>query len=324
MQTQGTDAVAITFDVPGVLDNRFDFVAGQWVTVRHTGAGRAGQRPYSICSPTGGPLRIGVRAAGEISARLVRDLRVGELIEVGEPRGAFGAGPAPGRALFVSAGSGITPVLSVIGTRLRDQRARIRLVRLEREPTREMFADEISQLQHEHPDRLVVHRVWTRGPSGGRPDDARWRDMLSDRKSMSGLTGAWLCGPYELLEHLRPVLAASGLPARRVHTELFAAPEADRQVANDVSTVRIRTGGRTRQLTVSRNSWLLDAVLRAGGDVPYSCRGAMCGACRALVRQGDVDMSANHYLGSSEVAAGYVLACRTVALSPTVSLDFDA
>jgi ring-1,2-phenylacetyl-CoA epoxidase subunit PaaE len=320
------DAAAVTFEVAAAVRHRYAFRAGQWVTVRTRVDGQELRRSYSVCSPVGGPLRIGVRerpGGGRVSSWLVRRLSAGDLVEVAEPAGAFGAGAPGGPALFVAAGSGITPVLSVVATRLRDPRAGIRLVQVDRDPASQMFADEVDRLHAEHADRFSFTRVWTRTPGAARPSPDDWRRLLTAGGPLSGLTGVWLCGPEGLVDRLRPVLASLGVPHRRVHTELFDVAPSTVPPVEGASTVRVLSGGAVTAATVPRSTWLLDAARGQGADVPFSCLGGMCGVCRARVLDGQVDMVTNHQLSAAEVAAGAVLTCRTRPVSRSVTVSFD-
>ncbi|WP_369138321.1 2Fe-2S iron-sulfur cluster-binding protein [Modestobacter versicolor] len=326
MERLGRDAAAVTFEVAAAVRDRYAFRAGQWVTVRTRVGAQELRRSYSVCSPAGGPLRIGVRerpGGGRVSSWLVRGLAAGDRVEVGEPAGTFGAGQPGGPALFVAAGAGITPVLSVVATRLRDPRARIRLVQVDREPASRMFAEEVDRLHAAHADRFSLTSVWTRTPGAARPSPDGWRGLLAAGGPLSGLTGVWLCGPEGLVDRLRPVLASLGVPHRRVHTELFDAAPPTVPPVEGTSTVRVLSRGAVTTTTVPRSTWLLDAARAQGTDVPFSCLGGMCGACRARVVEGEVDMVANHQLSAAEVAAGSVLTCRTRPVGPSVTVDFD-
>ncbi|MGY1844636.1 2Fe-2S iron-sulfur cluster-binding protein [Modestobacter sp. SYSU DS0875] len=323
----GADAAAVTFEVAAAVRHRFAFRAGQWVAVRTRADGRELRRSYSICAPPGGPLRIGVRerpGGGQVSSWLVHRVAVGDLVEVSEPAGTFGAGAPGGDALFVAAGAGIAPVLSVVASRLRDPRARIRLLRVDREPSSQLFGAEVDQLLADHPGRFSLTRVWTRTPGAGRPSADDWRRLLAADGPLSRMTGVWLCGPEALVGTLRPILASLGVPHRRVHTELFdVVPTAVAPVAG-TSRVQVLSGGAAVTTTVPRSTWLLDAARALGADVPFSCLGGMCGICRARVVDGDVDMVTNHHLSATDVAAGAVLTCRTRPVSRSVTVDFDA
>lgn len=327
MERLCSDAAAVTFEVAAAVRHRFAFQAGQWVAVRTRVGGQELRRSYSLCAPTGGPLRIGVRerpGGGRVSSWLVRELAAGDLVEVSEPAGAFGAGAPGGDALFVAAGAGITPVLAVIATRLRDPRARIRLVQVDRDPASQMFGNEVDRLHAEHADRFSVTRVWTRIPGATRPPADEWRRLLPADGPLSGVTGVWICGPEGLVQALRPVLASLGVPHRRVHTELFDVAAPTVPPVEGSSTVRVLSGGALTSATLPRSTWLLDAARGQGADVPFSCLGGMCGICRARVVDGEVDMVTNHQLSAAEVAAGSVLTCRTRPVSPSVTVDFDA
>ncbi|MGY1747789.1 2Fe-2S iron-sulfur cluster-binding protein [Modestobacter sp. SYSU DS0511] len=323
----GPDAAAVTFEVAAAVRDRFTFSAGQWVAVRTRLGGQELRRAYSVCAPAGGPLRIGVRerpGGGRVSSWLVRRVAAGDLVEVSEPAGAFGAGAPSGEALLVAAGAGITPVLSIIATRLRDPRARTRLVQVDRGPSSRMFGEEVDRLAESNPGRLSVTRIWTRTPGATRPSSDDWRRLLAAEGPLSRMTGVWLCGPEALVGTLRPILASLGVPHRRVHTELFdVAPTAVAPVGG-TSTVQVLTGGAAVSTTVPRSTWLLDAARGTGADVPFSCLGGMCGICRARVVDGEVEMVTNHHLSATDVAAGAVLTCRTRPVSRSVTVDLDA
>jgi ring-1,2-phenylacetyl-CoA epoxidase subunit PaaE len=321
------DAAAVTFEVAAAVRHRFAFSPGQWVAVRTRTAGQELRRSYSICAPTGGPLRIGVRerpGGGRLSSWLVRQVVAGDVLEVSEPAGTFGRGDPGGAALFVAAAAGITPVLSLVATRLRDPRARVRLVQVDRDPSTRMFGEEVDQLQAEHAGRFTRTQLWTRTPGAARPSADDWRRLLGADGSLSALGGVWVCGPEGLLGGLRPALAALGVPHRRVHTELFDAAVPTAPPVEGTSTVRVLSGGAVRETTLPRSAWLLDAARGAGADVPFSCLGGMCGSCRARVVAGRADMVTNHQLSAAEVAAGHVLTCRTRPVSRSVTVDFDA
>jgi ring-1,2-phenylacetyl-CoA epoxidase subunit PaaE len=321
-----SDAAAVTFEVAAAARPSYAFSAGQWVAVRTRVGGQELRRSYSICAPAGGPLRIGVRerpGGGRVSSWLVHRVAAGDLVEVSGPAGEFGAGAPGGEALFVAAGAGITPVLSVVATRLRDPRARIRLVRVDRDPASRMFGDEVDRLAAEHPGRLTLTQAWTRTPGATRPSPDDWRLLLAADGPLSRLTGVWLCGPEGLVAALRPVLASLGVPHRRVHTELFDAAPAEVAPLAGTSTVRVRAGGTTTAATAARSAWLLDTARALRPDVPFSCLGGMCGICRARVVDGEVEMVANHQLSAADVAAGHVLTCRTRPVGPSVTVDFD-
>jgi ring-1,2-phenylacetyl-CoA epoxidase subunit PaaE len=192
------------------------------------------------------------------------------------------------------------------------------------QPVQQMFGDEINRLSEGHAGRFSVIRVWTRTPGATRPSTDDWHRLLATDGPLSRMAGVWLCGPEGLVTQLRPVLASLGVPHRRVHTELFDVAAPTVPPVQGVSTVRVLAGGTAAAATVPRSTWLLDAARGLGSDVPFSCLGGMCGACRARVLEGKVSMVTNHQLSAAEVAAGHVLTCRTRPVSRSVTVDFDS
>ncbi|WP_369131299.1 2Fe-2S iron-sulfur cluster-binding protein [Modestobacter roseus] len=190
-------------------------------------------------------------------------------------------------------------------------RARIRLVQVDRTPSTRVFGAEVDRLAEEHAGRLSVTRVCTRTPGATRPTADDWRRLIAADGPLPRMAGVWLCRPAGLVGGLRPVLASPGVPHRRVHTEFFAVAPTAAAPVGGLSTVRVRAGGAATVTTVPRSTWLLDAARDAGADVPFSCRSGTCGICRTRVVDCEVELVTNHQLSAAEVAAGYVLTCRT-------------
>ncbi|WP_395107089.1 1,2-phenylacetyl-CoA epoxidase subunit PaaE [Actinomadura sp. SCN-SB] len=332
------DATAITFDVPDELREAYAFRAGQSLTLRRVLDGREHRRTYSICAPAGAPPRIGVREipGGLVSPWLVREVVPGTRIEVQTPTGSWQADPATGeRHLCVAAGSGITPLLSVASTVLTHPRAQVSLLYGNRTSRTVMFAEELGDLKNRHGPRLQVVHVLSREPRdvelfSGRLDRDRLRRLLTDLVPVEVFDHVWLCGPLRMVEDARAVLAELGAPAR-VHVELFyvdAPPPQPRRVSAPLrgATTELTTvldGLRTTS-TVSRETTLLDGAQATRSDLPFACKGGVCGTCRAVVREGQTDMRRNYALEPAEVAAGFVLTCQTFPAGERVTIDYDA
>jgi ring-1,2-phenylacetyl-CoA epoxidase subunit PaaE len=336
------DAVAVTFDVPPALAEQFRFRPGQSLTLRRVIAGRDERRSYSICSPAGSPPRIGVREVpgGALSGWLVREVRPGDRIEVQPPAGSFTPDlETAARHVLIAAGSGITPVLSIAASVLADPRAQATVLYGNRRAESVMFADEIADLKDAHPARLQLVHVLSREPQevelfSGRLDAARLRRLLPAICDIGGVDHWWLCGPFGLVTDAMAVLAEFGVPAERVHRELFyveeVPPEPERHVerapatrAVPQSTVTVILDGRTTTTSIGRDTPVLDGVQRVRPDLPFACKGGVCGTCRAQVRAGEVRMRRNFALDQAEVAAGYVLTCQSLPVSDEVTIDYD-
>lgn len=333
------DAAAVTFAVPDHLREEFAFAPGQSLTLRRTVEGREERRSYSICAPAGAAPRVGVREIPEglFSRWLVRDVRPGDVVEVQPPSGSFGPDPdAGGRHLCVAAGSGITPMLSIAASVLEHPDAHVTLLYGNRATPSVMFAEELADLKNRHPSRFALHHVLSREPRdlelfSGRLDADRLRRLLGALVPLDAVDDVWLCGPFGLVEAAREVLDGLGFPRDRVHVELFHVdeppPEVVREEApvdGETSSVTISLDGRTTEAVVPRDRSILDSAAEVRTDLPFACRGGVCGTCRALVTDGEVDLRRNYALDDDEVARGFVLTCQTRPVGETVRVDFDA
>ena len=330
------DSTAVTFAVPEPLRATFAFAPGQSLTVRR-GTER---RSYSICAPAGRSPRIGVRrvAGGILSGWLVDDVRPGDVVEAQPPSGSFTPDlTRPARHVFVAAGSGITPVLSMAASVLQAHReSTVTLVYANRRADTVMFADEIADLKDAHPDRCAVVHVLSREPRevelfNGRLDAAKLRELLPAVVGVRGIDHWWLCGPLGMVEAARDVLGELGVDGARVHRELFyvedtAPPQvqhADAPVGPG-ATVTVQLDGRSTTVVVPAGVAVLDAAQRVRPDLPFACKGGVCGTCRARVTEGEVRMRRNYALEPDEVDAGFVLTCQALPVSGPITVDYDA
>ncbi|MGZ4543866.1 MAG: 1,2-phenylacetyl-CoA epoxidase subunit PaaE [Blastococcus sp.] len=333
------DAAAVTFDVPAELAADYAFRAGQSLTLRRTDDGGDQRRDYSICAPVGASLRIGVREVpgGLFSSWLVRSVRPGDEIEVLPPAGRFTADlSTPGDHVFVVAGSGITPALSLATTVLRDGESTVTLFYGNRRTDTVMFADELADLKDRYGPRLTLVHVLSREPrdtevTSGRLDGPRLRTLIGALVDAEHVDHWWLCGPHGLVTEARALLAELGVPRERVHQELFYVDDVppspvrgdDATVTGPSSEVTVVLDGRATPLTLPRDVPVLDAAQQVRADLPFACKGGVCGTCRAKVTSGEVAMRRNYALEPEEVAAGYVLTCQSLPVSETVTVDYD-
>ncbi|MBO0803316.1 MAG: phenylacetate-CoA oxygenase/reductase subunit PaaK [Nocardiopsaceae bacterium] len=340
------DAAAISFDVPAALAGTYAFRAGQSLTLRRFIDGRDERRSYSICAPEGDRPRIGVREVpgGLFSQWLVREVRPGDEIEVAAPSGTFtlgngtGAnGPGTGGAhVAIAAGSGITPVLSVVATVLRDPAATVTLLYGNRRASTVMFADELADLKDRYPARLHLVHVLSREPQEaelltGRLDEAKLAELLPLVADPARVGHWWLCGPLPMITGASGLLRASGVPPSRIHRELFYAGDepappvqhADAPPAGATSEATIVLDGRSTRLTLPRDTTILEGAQRVRPDVPFACKGAVCGTCRARITSGRASMRRNFALEESEVSAGFVLTCQSLPATDAITIDYD-
>jgi ring-1,2-phenylacetyl-CoA epoxidase subunit PaaE len=334
------DAAAVTFAVPEELADEFAFRPGQSLTLRRTDDGRDERRDYSICAPAGAPLRIGVREVpgGLFSSWLVHSVRPGDEIEVLPPSGRFTADLSiPAEHVFVVAGSGITPALSLASSALSDGRSTVTMLYGNRRADTVMFADELAELKDRYGSRLTLLHVLSREArdaevTSGRLEGERLRRLVAALVDAGRVDHWWLCGPHGLVSDARTLLADLGVPRERVHQELFYVDDAPPQpvrgdgaaVTGPASEVTVVLDGRTTPLTLPRDVPVLDAAQRVRGDLPFACKGGVCGTCRARVTDGEVRMRRNYALEPDEVAAGYVLTCQSLPVSDAVTVDYDA
>ena len=334
------DAVAVTFDVPPELAEEYRFAPGQALTLRRVDGDRDERRSYSICAPAGAPPRVGVREVpgGFFSRYLVHEVRPGDTVEVLPPSGTFTADLSqPADHVFVVAGSGITPALSLASTVLGDGESTVTVFYGNRRTNTVMFADELADLKDAHGPRLQLVHVLSREPrdaelTSGRLDRGRLRALVENLVEVERVDHWWLCGPHGMVTDARALLAELGVPAQRVHQELFyvdgVPPQPvrgdDAAVAGPASQVTVVLDGRSTTLALPKGEPVLDSAQRVRSDLPFACKGGVCGTCRARVTDGEVEMRRNYALEAAEVAAGYVLTCQTVPVSDAVTVDFDA
>ncbi|MCP2260414.1 ring-1,2-phenylacetyl-CoA epoxidase subunit PaaE [Streptoalloteichus tenebrarius] len=336
------DAVAVTFDVPAELAGDFDFRAGQYLTLRRRVDGREERRSYSICAPVGAAPRIGVRRVegGLFSEWLVDSVRPGDVVEVLPPLGGFCPDlDAPAHHCLVAAGSGITPVLSIVSSVLAaNEGNRVTLLYGNRRTDTVMFAEELADLKDRYRSRLQLVHVLSREPRdvelfSGRLDADRLRRLFATVVPAADVDEWWLCGPYGMVRDAEAVLAERGVPRERVHHELFYVDEPppepvrhDEQSTVDgpASEVVVLLEGRETALTLPRSTPILDAAQRVRADLPFACKGGVCGTCRARLVEGEVRMRRNYALEDHEVAAGFVLTCQSLPVTERVVVDYDA
>lgn len=333
------DAVAVTFDIPVERKDEFAFSAGQSVTLRRVIDGVEHRRNYSICAAVGDAVRIGVRAIpdGLFSQWLVHQVKPGAAIEVQRPSGTFRADhDTGGRHLCIAAGSGITPMLSVASTVLRHPNSRVTLLYGNRTTNSIMFAEELADLKNRYTDRFDLKHVLSREPQDvelftGRLDQDRIHALLTTFVPLHALDHVWLCGPLGMVTGARQVLEALGVARDKIHVELFFVDEpppayrhTDKLVEGVTSEVTVVLDGRSTTSPMPRTRSILDSAQDTRTDLPFACKGGVCGTCRAKVTTGEVDMTRNYALEEAEVAAGFVLTCQSYPVSDTVTVRFDA
>jgi ring-1,2-phenylacetyl-CoA epoxidase subunit PaaE len=330
------DSAAITFAVPSSLADVFAFTAGQTLTVRR-GEER---RTYSICAPVGAAPRIGVRevAGGAVSGWLVRSLRVGDTLEVQAPSGTFTPDlSVPGHHVLIAAGSGITPMMSIAASILAaDAASTVTLLYGNRRSDTVMFADEVADLKDAHPARMQLVHVLSREPQevelfSGRLDASRLTSLLPATVDVARVDHWWLCGPFGMVTDAISVLRSLGVDSTRIHRELFWVGD-DPPVetvhedtpVGDGAALTVILDGRSSTLTLPAGTPILDGAQRVRPDLPFACKGGVCGTCRAKIVTGAAVMRRNYALETHEVEAGYVLTCQALPQTDEITVDYDA
>ncbi|KUN10396.1 phenylacetic acid degradation protein [Streptomyces yokosukanensis] len=336
------DSVALTFTVPAELREEYRHAPGQHLALRRQVDGTEVRRTYSICSPAPDPagagpdtLRVGVRLVegGAFSAYALKEIGVGDVLDVMTPAGRFTLTPEPGLYAAIVGGSGITPVLSIVSTLLaREPAARFCLIRSDRTAASTMFLEEVADLKDRYPERFQLVTVLSReeqqaGLPSGRLDRERLGELLPALLPVDRVAGWFLCGPYGLVRGAEQVLRELSVDRSRIHQEIFhvdaGSPPATAARTPAHSTVTARLDGRGGTWPVQEGESLLETVLRNRSDAPYACKGGVCGTCRAFLVSGEVRMDRNFALETEETEAGYVLACQSHPLTERVELDFD-
>jgi ring-1,2-phenylacetyl-CoA epoxidase subunit PaaE len=330
------DAVVVTFDAPAVFRS---FIPGQYLTLRATIDGQDVRRCYSICSGLDdASLRVGIKhlPGGLFSSWANTVLREGDTLQVMRPEGRFGVpiDPAASRVMAgFAAGSGITPILSIMTTVLAREPGSRCFLFLGNRATRDiMFRDELEDLKDRYLSRLSVFHVLSR--------EQQELDILNGRldpEKIPALTRllpppdqVFVCGPQGMIEGLGPALATAGIPADRIHVERFTPstdiPRPPVVVPQDAPPAAIATlimDGARIEVPMATGETIVEAAVRAGRDPPFSCRAGMCCTCRARLIEGDVEMAMNYSLEKWETNAGYVLTCQARPLTGRVVVDYD-
>jgi ring-1,2-phenylacetyl-CoA epoxidase subunit PaaE len=339
------EAVSIAFDVPPALAEDYSFAPGQYLTLRRDFDGEEVRRSYSISSGLDdGELRIGVKTVpgGRFSTFATRALRAGDAIEVMTPTGRFTAPLAPGEArthLAIAAGSGITPILSIVRSVLaREPKSRVVLLYGNRTVEDILFRGAIEDLKDRWLDRFAVVHVLSREANDvplfeGRIDAAKIEHVVRRLVPGEHVDHAWLCGPFGLIDAARATLAGLGVEPRRIHVELFSTDGARPIAPADPppaaaapleANAELIFAGRRHRVAVRPDEAILDAARRHGVDVPFSCKGGMCSTCRAKIVEGAVRMDVNYALEPWETTAGFVLTCQSHPTTERVVVDYDA
>ncbi len=343
LRRETPDAVSIAFDIPPGLQQDYRFAGGQYLTLRTAIGGEEVRRSYSICSgPDDGELRIAVKRVdgGLFSTWANSGIHAGDVLDVMTPTGRFGIAPAPGEGrvhVGFAAGSGITPILSIMrGILSRERDSRVFLFYGNRSTGDMLFRADLEELKDRYMGRLSVFHVLSQEQQdvpilNGRLDAAKVRLLLRHMVPAAEVDHAFLCGPSGMSDEVEATLLDLGLKPEQVHVERFVSTlggkprprPAPVQADTPHAVAVLVVDGKRSEVPVAAGESVLDAALRAGLDLPYACKGGMCSTCRARVLDGAVTMAVNFSLEPWELAAGFVLTCQAQPTSPRVVIDYD-
>ena len=337
-------AVSLAFAVPDALEHDYRFAPGQYLTLRAVIEGEDVRRSYSICSgPDQSELRVAVKQVedGLFSHWLNTALRSGDALEVMTPTGRFGLAHHPGDGrvhVGFAAGSGITPILSIIrGVLASEPHSRFFLFYGNRTTADILFRESLEDLKDRFLGRLSIFHVLSREEQdldilNGHLDGEKARRLLATLVPARVVDHAFICGPEAMIEDLEETLSGLGLPRDHIHAERFISTHEGKPrppakpVAPDARPAHVAAlivDGKRREVPVAKGERVLDAAIRAGMDLPFACKGGMCSTCRAKVVEGAVEMAVNYSLEPWELEAGFVLTCQSHPKTPRVVIDYD-
>jgi len=353
---EAAGAVALTLAVPPALRERFRFRPGQFLTLRATLGGQSLRRSYSICSPLARyehaqELDIGIKpvAGGAFSPWAATQLKAGDTLQVMPPDGRFTPRVAGARhRVGFAAGSGITPLLSIIASTLdAEPHSHFTLVYGNQRVNTILFNEALQDLKDRHPARLTLIHLLSRQPQevallNGRLDEAKVAALLRSVLRVERMDEVFICGPEGMIDATERALRAAGLPAQRLHTERFFSADASDAIKTGAAAAGLASptayfeaqstpevaldvvmDGKTHHFGMRTGDRVLDVALEGGLDLPYSCKGGVCCTCRARVLEGRVEMEKNFTLEPWEIDRGFVLTCQARPLTPRVVVSYD-
>jgi ring-1,2-phenylacetyl-CoA epoxidase subunit PaaE len=340
-RNETADSVRIALDVPEPLRETFEFLPGQHLPVMVEDGDRSLRRTYSICTPPGRwPLELGIRVqpGGAFSGFAAQGLQVGDTLAAMPPAGRFHASPDPGAARHYAAfaaGSGITPILSIVTALLETEPgSHVSLFYGNRRQATTMFIDDLYALKNRFPERLVLHFLFSREEQEfpvavGRLDADKVRELWQAWCLHPVPDEAFVCGPDTMIEDVCTTLVDLGMPPAAIHSERFGLPRSkprsdEPQTGRNSALVTVIMDGQRKSFEMEASDPnIVDAAAGHGIDLPFSCKGGVCATCRCRIVDGEVTMAANYGLEPWEVEKGYILACQSRPVGAELTLDYD-
>jgi ring-1,2-phenylacetyl-CoA epoxidase subunit PaaE len=329
------DAVSLLFKIPGNLKSKFAFHSGQYLTLKKTINGKEVRRAYSICSsPSDTYLKVAIKAVekGTFSTYATTELKSGNFIEISEPEGKFVLDPKPNKNYIAfAAGSGITPILSMIKDVLRNEASStFTLIYGNKTVADAIFKNELDTLKEANSDRFNLHYIYSRehqeGFLFGRIDKAHTNFYINNNYKNTTFDAAYLCGPEAMIKEVSTTLSERGLADEDIHFELFTAAideKAASEVKEGTTEVTVLLDDEETTFTMEQTDNILAASLRNNLDAPYSCQGGVCSSCLGKVTEGKAVMVKNSILTDGEIEEGFILTCQAHPTTPKITIDFD-
>lgn len=348
IRKETSDCVSVAFEVPDDLKTTYRFKHGQNLTLRTVINNEEVRRSYSICScPTDNELRVAIKKApyGKFSVWANNMLKKGDVLEVMPPTGTFFTELNPAhkkKYLAIAAGSGITPVISIIKTTLlTEPDSAFTLVYGNQNRSSIIFKEQLEALKNKFINRLAVHFLLSREQTdaaiySGRINDEKLNQLSEKLIDIQGMNDIFICGPEQMIFTVMNWLQERGIEKKKIHFELFTTPGEKAEARSRKSEVRKEEGTTPKsKVTVKLDGiafdfdlpfdgeTILEAALQQGADLPFSCKGGVCSTCKAKLMEGKVDMDTNYALEQEEVDAGYILTCQSHPRTDKVVIDFD-
>ncbi len=330
------DAVEVTFLIPEDKKGTFAFAAGQYITLKIELEGKEVRRAYSLCSVPGtDTLSVGIKKVpdGTFSVYANDSLNTGDTLEVMPPEGRFTYESGQGIKTLAAfaAGSGITPIMSIVQQALQsDPDVRVILVYGNRSTESVMFREELEELTDLYSDRFFLYRTYSRDREDnalfGRIENSTVNYVLKNKHKDLEVDRFYLCGPEPMIREVESSLQNSGVPESRILHELFTSSESEAdlsEVSEGMTRVSVILDEQETTLEMDAKDRILDAILEAGIDAPYSCQGGVCSTCIAKISEGKATMAKNQILTDSEIEEGLVLTCQAHPTSPSIRVDYD-
>lgn len=330
-----SDAVSVLFDVPTNLQEEFSFIAGQYVTLKTTINDEEVRRAYSLCSlPKSNEFKVAIKAVenGKFSVYATTQLKAGDTLEVSKPEGKFILNPEPNKNYIgFAAGSGITPVLSMIKSVLETEpTANFTLVYGNKSVTDTIFYSELNELKSTYPKRFNLHYIFSRESEEnalfGRIDKANTNYFVKNTYKETVFNKAFLCGPEQMVNIVSETLLENGFLTENIHYELFTA-SSDKENLSEIkdgnTQITILLDDEEISFSMEQTKTILAAALNNNLDPPYSCQGGVCSSCIAKVTEGKAIMTKNDILTDEELEDGLILTCQAHPTTATIKIDFD-